>query len=86
MVLKNYMETLVENKIDELIKDNNVCTCDRCKADIMAIALNNLHPKYVVTKEGECYAKLSSYEIQNAVDVISSITLAIDIVSKTPRH
>lgn len=86
MEIKNYTEVLVSNKINELIAKNGVCDCERCKADITAIALNNLKPKYVVSEKGECYAKLSLFENQLSIDVISSITKGIDIVSKNPRH
>ncbi|MDE6181767.1 MAG: late competence development ComFB family protein [Eubacteriales bacterium] len=86
MEIKNYTEVLVANKLDELIAKSGVCDCERCKADITAIALNKLSPKYVVSAKGECYAKLSLFENQFAIDVISTITKAIDIVSKNPRH
>lgn len=86
MEIKNYTEVLVANKIDELVAKNDVCDCKRCKADITAIALNNLKPKYIVSEKGECYAKLSLFENQLSIDVISSITKGIDIVSKNPRH
>ncbi|WP_250278089.1 late competence development ComFB family protein [[Clostridium] colinum] len=87
MEVKNYMEELVCNQLEEVMRKNNCsCFCDRCKADIMAISLNNLPTKYVATEKGICYAKLSSYENQCLIDIITAITNAIKIVEKHPRH
>lgn len=87
MQVKNYMEDLVKNQLQDIMeKNNSSCFCERCKADITSIALNNLPTKYVATEKGVCYAKLSSYENQCMIDVITAITNAIKIVSKNPRH
>lgn len=85
--IKNYMEDLVENQLEDIMKENNCsCFCDRCKADIMAIALNNLPTKYVATEHDAKYTKLALYESQCSIDVITQITNAIKIVEKNPRH
>ncbi len=85
--VRNYTEDLVYNHLDDVIKKNNPkCFCERCKSDIVAIALNNLPTKYVATEKGVCYAKLNSYETQSLIDVVTAITNAIKIVEKKPRH
>ena len=85
--VKNYTEDLVYNNLDDIMKKNSSkCFCERCKADIIAISLNNLPTKYVATEKGVCYAKLSSYETQSLIDVVTAITNAIKIVEKNPRH
>lgn len=87
MEVKNYMEDLVSNQLDDIMKKNNCkCFCERCKADITALALNHLPTKYVATEKGVCYAKLSSYENQCLIDIVTAVTNAIQIVSKHPRH
>ena len=88
--MTNYMEVCVENAIDEILKnyegDDDICTCPRCRADIMAIALNNLPTKYVVTPKGEKFAKLISLQTQFDVDIVAEITKAIEIVKNNKRH
>jgi len=86
--INNYMEELVRNKMDVVIKtmENNICRCDLCEMDRFAIALNNLPPKYVVTRKGEIFAKLNVMQGQFDVDVLSAVTSAIVRVEKTPRH
>ncbi len=50
--LHNLIEDEVIRITNELLKDReDICTCDKCKLDIAAIALNNLKPKYVVNRK-----------------------------------
>lgn len=86
MVLKNYMEEIVFNYLEEVLKDIDMCKCDTCKLDIAAKALNELPPQYFVTKKGEVYSKIKNLRIQFEVDIISAITRAADLIKKNPRH
>ena len=84
--IKNYMEDIVSNMIDEVLKNINACTCTNCKSDIFAITLNTLPSKYVATLRGELYAKVNNLHQQYDVDTISAITKAAAIVARNPRH
>ncbi len=85
--IKNYMENLVANHLEHIMKNNNCsCFCEVCKADITALALNHLPAQYCTTEKGDRYAKLNSYEYQSIIDVVTAITNAIEIVEKYPRH
>lgn len=84
--LKNYMEELVIKKTDELLKLMNICKCEKCRLDIIAIALNSLPSKYVVTDKGELFTKVREMEQQFEVDVEAEIIKAAVFVSKNPRH
>ncbi|QSQ09395.1 hypothetical protein H0A61_01758 [Koleobacter methoxysyntrophicus] len=86
MELKNYMEDLVLMKIDEVLKDQKVCRCERCRMDIAAIALNNLPPKYYVTRRGEVYSRATSFNVQFEADVVAAILKAVKQVSGRPHH
>jgi competence protein ComFB len=85
-LIKNYMEDVVKQLIDEIMKDLNFCSCDKCRLDILAIALNDLPPKYIVTEKGELYTKISALRQQFEVDVISALTKAAILVKRNPRH
>jgi len=80
------MEVCVGDLIDPVLKDIDCCTCEKCLLDIMAIALNELPPKYVVTRKGEMYTKLWVLRQQLDVDIISALTKAAAAVGKNPRH
>ena len=84
--IRNYMEICVEDALMPILKTLDVCTCERCRCDIMAIALNALPPKYVVTPRGHLFSKIDTLRQQNDVDLISAITKGATIVSRMPRH
>lgn len=82
----NVMEQIVKQKILATMDRLGICTCSQCLNDCMAFTLNNLKPKYVVTKKGELFAKLNSYTMQYTTDLISAMTKACVIVKNSPRH
>lgn len=84
--LKNYMEVCVNDMLPVVVKGLKCCDCEVCRMDMMAIALNNLPPKYVVTGKGQLYAKLSYFHQQFEVDIVSALTNAARIVTERPRH
>ncbi len=86
MQIKNYMEIIVDDTIDTMIGELDMCDCETCRLDLAAISLNNLPPKYIVTKTGELYTKVSVLQQQFEVDVVTAITRAANIVKKFPRH
>ncbi|MDR3238997.1 MAG: late competence development ComFB family protein [Clostridiales bacterium] len=84
--IKNYMEDVVADMLDSVLKSIHACTCEKCQYDITAIALNSLPPKYVVTRRGQLYTKLAVLQQQFDVDIIAAITKAAVIVGRNPRH
>lgn len=85
--LVNVMEILVMETIEEVLKANiNFCSCERCKLDLAAIALNHLPTSYVVTTEGEVLLRTSALKQQFKIDIIRAVTEAIKVVSERPHH
>ena len=84
--IRNYMEICVLDVFEPVLENLNGCDCENCRLDIMAIALNSLPTKYVVTKKGELYTKISNLQNQFDVDIIAAIAKASVIVSRNPRH
>lgn len=84
--LKNYMEDIVISTAESILKLLNICKCEKCRLDIIALALNDLPPKYIVTEKGELYSKLNELENQFGVDVQAAIIKAALIVGKNPKH
>lgn len=90
-MIRNFIELAVEEMLDEVIKqyaskNPGICNCQRCRLDVMALALNNLPTRYVVTDEGGIYTKVSMELIGGRAQVVAAITNAIQIVNKHPRH
>jgi len=85
-VLHNLMESTVKELINDLMAKENMCTCEQCRLDVAALALNNLPTRYVVSPKGASYARADLLELQKYVDVIGAITKAIRLVKEHPRH
>jgi competence protein ComFB len=87
LLLSNYMEEVVDRTLEEILAHrDDVCTCERCKLDIKALALNHLQPKYVVTDIGYIYTKVNELESQFKADVTVAVTNALKVIRKNPRH
>lgn len=85
VILYNVMEKLVLNKLDATLKKMNCCRCDRCKEDIIAIALNNLKPMYIVAKKDNINQKI--HELGDiGSEVTTEVIKAVLTVRKNPRH
>jgi competence protein ComFB len=83
---KNIMEDLVEGKLNELMRSADMCCCGRCRADVKALALNKLPPRYVVSVGGDIYSHFAALGTQSQVDITSAIAAAIRIVRNSPHH
>lgn len=83
---KNIYEDLVENLLDDCMQKNDMCRCDKCRADVKAYALNNLPTHYVVTAKGDLFARLKAEAPQSQADVIKAITHGLNAVKSNPRH
>ena len=87
MKLHNIMEDKVTDITKRLMQDDqDFCTCIRCKLDVIALSLNEVPPKYVVTDKGELYGRANLMTNQSDADIIKEVTRAIDIVRVSPRH
>ena len=86
--IENYAESVVKLLLEDLLKKYpNICKCEKCKADMLALSLNNIPPKYSVSEEGKAYTKaLTEVNIQGNIDMITIVTRAIELVSSNPKH
>lgn len=84
--LRNYTEEAVALYLDRWLEGSDCCRCEICRMDVMAIMLNNLKPKYVVTDKGELYAKLDDFDPQYKIDFMTIMSQAVQLVKNNPRH
>ncbi len=82
----NVMEALVEEKANKYIDLFGLCKCPRCVADVKAMTLNRLEPKYVVMKKGDVIPRITLYEGQFAAAVTANLLTACKRVMESPRH
>lgn len=86
MALVNVMESIVDEKIEQMLKEEDCCKCDRCLEDMKAMALNQLPAKYVSTHNGELFSKLDALMRQSSIDINVAVSYAIRVVSEHPAH
>ena len=86
VLVKNIMEKMVEDKMDDMLPKLDCCSCDICKTDILCYALNRLKPKYVATEQGELLSRVDSISIPFEAAIITEIVAAVEIVKKNPHH
>lgn len=82
-ILINAMESAVLEKLDAVLARFKCCKCDRCKKDIVAIALNKLPAKYMVLTEGRPAPELDP---QTRAQILSAMIQAVLAVRAHPRH
>ncbi len=90
-MIVNYPEVAVRALLDEVLdsyasSNPGICRCERCIDDIMALALNNLPVKYVVTEQGTIITGAVYELVGGKAQVIAAIASAIQKVHKQPRH
>lgn len=87
MNLINTMEQAVIAQLEE-IQDRfpNICFCERCRNDILALALNRLPPRYIVSEKGRVYAQTAELRQQYCTDITVALIQAITTVQANPRH
>ena len=87
--LHNHTEDLVLEAMKAILnqdKFSNICQCEQCLLDIASFTLNRIPAKYIASQTGNIHAKLREFEQQHKVDIISTITKAIKVVSENPNH
>lgn len=87
--LYNHTEDLVLDAMEGVLKQDKfseICQCEQCLLDIASYTLNRIPAKYIASQTGNIHAKLQEFEQQHKVDIISTITKAIKIVSENPNH
>ena len=84
--LVNITEQIVDQMVDDLIKKEKACPCPKCRLDIMALALNKLPPKYVVSVKGNAFTSFQLNKAQNRIDFYQAIWEAVQKVKGCPQH
>lgn len=83
----NVMEHLMlRQDISSYMDQYNVCKCPRCMADVCALALTGLPPKYVVTSKDSLSPLISYYENRNKITILTALIKACNRVRENPHH
>jgi len=85
--LINHTETSVRQALQNFLRENVIsCSCERCQADIMALALNHLPSNYYVSRRGEIMTRLKSQSTTDKASIMADVVRAAQQVSASPSH
>lgn len=85
--LKNIMEDDVERQLNALLPTMpNICSCEICRSDMAAYALNRLKPNYVRSNKGELFHKVNTSSTQAKTDLMTAVITAINVIGARPNH
>ena len=79
-------EILTPELLLDALKSNDTCTCSRCQADVKALMLTRLPPKYIVADNTAVPMLLTYYNNKFRVAIISQSIRACMDVKERPRH
>jgi len=82
----NVMEHVVKIKAEEYMDKFGVCSCGHCIADVTALTLTQLPPKYMVVSPPAAPPLLNFYSNRFSQQVIVELTKACSIVKENPHH
>lgn len=83
----NKMEMAVQLVMEDILPAQpDLCSCQRCRMDIIALTLNTLPPRYVVSFFGDIMTQFDLETFQWKADVMVAVIRAIEVVRKKPRH
>lgn len=87
MKVNNVVETLVWEHLDSVIEQKpEMCRCSRCRADVAALALNHLRPRYAVSQMGTTITRAEILDQGVLVNILVAIASAVEQVWQNPRH
>ncbi len=82
----NVTERLARDKMDKYIQLFGLCSCPRCKHDVLALALNHLTPKYVVMNPADFQILSDMYSSRYSSEITAQLLWACKTVMDNPRH
>lgn len=84
---KNIIEDIALDFISNTLpRRPDVCSCPKCKNDILAYVLSRVPAKYVTTEIGALHTIIDQTRIERAAEIGRAVLSAIAVVSKNPRH
>jgi competence protein ComFB len=85
-VLVNAYDDLVRTNVKNLMKEMDMCQCEKCYLDACALVFNRQYTRFVTTKQGALFAKVPEMGTSNQVDMTVTIMDALQMVQAMPNH
>jgi competence protein ComFB len=87
-MMKNALEEVVHTSHDQLLRSHaEFCPCEKCKDDVVTLALNHLKPRYVVGDPlGAAITRVLLEQDQAKTEITIAVFDAMRRVAANPRH
>lgn len=85
-MIKNYMEILVSDLLNEIKHNYNICKCENCLDDIKTIALNNLPPMYFLSSISVEEKTTFLLKRQRRISTLTKVIEALEVVKKNSHN
>ena len=79
------MELTLE-MVDKYMTMFDVCPCQRCRNDVIALTMNGLCAKYIVLRPSEYHILSDMFTNRYKSDVVAQLMHACSVVKEHPRH
>ena len=84
--LVNAYDDIVRMSVREVMKNTDMCKCERCFLDTCAIVFNRGYTYFVNTREGELLKKIPDMNTGNRVELMVQVMHALKMVKTFPHH
>ncbi|MGL5436381.1 MAG: late competence development ComFB family protein [Lachnospiraceae bacterium] len=85
--LVNVMEEILNHiNLEKHMKNYDLCLCQRCRVDVLALTLTRLPAKYMVVDESTVTPIISFYENKFRVRILTEIVKSCLEIKENPRH
>ena len=85
--LRNSTEDTIRLFVEKEFPNTDICQCEECRLDVLAIMMNEFKPHYVVTDKGALFTQVEEdFDPQFKIDLLSSMAQAVNAVKSRPRH
>ena len=84
---RNIIEEIARDSLNNALELRyDICTCSRCKSDMLAHALSRIPAQYATTETGILYTIIEQTRVEKKVEIARAILGAIEAISKNPHH
>jgi competence protein ComFB len=85
-VLVNAYDDLIRTNVRRLMKEMDMCQCEKCFLDACALVFNGGYTRFVTTRQGALLAKVPESGTGNQMDMTVAILDALRMVQTRPNH
>ena len=86
-MVRNIMELIIASVYEQHEQELDMkCTCEQCRNDVLALALNRTKPRYITNEAHGPYVRATiENDAQEWIHLLATVTQAASFVSDNPQ-